>query len=287
MALMHRRGVALKMFMDEEEVRELGIAHHHQRKPRHRHRREHREPMADMHARPERPVPAPERVDDQHQAWQHQAHQPLGEHGNPHGRPHRKQPAAARSGARLRVLSDQETAQRHSERRRHADIKRVEVRAEIPERHGDQHPAGRHSHRAPPPARSRRHHDRDREQSAHRPPESRLPGTDAKHLKGKRTHPEMERRFFEVLEAVVADRDPVAGGCHFAGDLSIATLIGGHEFAQVERSQPEREHEKDCQCREQTDARLGANALGRHAPGRCIGAKRTHRPPATQSVSNT
>ena len=63
------------------------------------------------------------------------------------------------------------------------------------------------------------------ERAAQRDPEPRLPFADAERLEGKRRHPHLERRLLEVLEAVVADRDPVAAGQHLARDLGVAAFV--------------------------------------------------------------
>ena len=61
----------------------------------------------------------------------------------------------------------------------------------------------------------------------------------AEQLEGGGGRPVLQRRLLEVLDAVQARRQPVAGGDHLARDFGVAALVGFDQLAIVETAEPD------------------------------------------------
>ena len=68
-------------------------------------------------------------------------------------------------------------------------------------------------------------------------PQARLPVAQPEHGERQRVHPGLQRRLFEVLDAVQARGDPVAAGEHLARHLGVAAFVGRHQRAHAEQGQ--------------------------------------------------
>src|SRR5205814_6708056 len=89
--------------------------------------------------------------------------------------------------------------------------------------------------------------EQDAGESGERRPKPRSPVVHAEQLEETRGGPVLQRRLLEVLEAVEARRDPVAGGDHLARNLRVARFVRLVERAQPQRAEPgcrERGNEK-------------------------------------------
>ena len=181
-AVVHGREVALEVLVDEEEVRELGVAQRHEDEPGRGDRQRNQGSGDEMDPAPDREVARRDAVDDQHQAGQDDADQALRQQRDRHRRPGEPHPASALAGRRRRVLGDQHRGEHAAERARETHVERVEVTGEIPGggRNEDERRQDRHARPEPAPGGDGGHHDAER--ARNRDPQPRLPFADAERL---------------------------------------------------------------------------------------------------------
>ncbi|MNS78602.1 hypothetical protein D3C72_1122220 [compost metagenome] len=222
-------------------MREFRVAHRHQPEPRHGDGEQHRGAGQHMEPAPQTKIARGEGIDHQHQPGQRQPDQPLDQHRHAHGGPARQHPAAARCGRGLRVLREQHAGQHARHRAGQGHVQRIEMSGDIPHRRRQQRQPGQQRHALPIPPRRGQHGHAQAKQAGQRHAQARLPVADAEQRIGQRGHPQVEGRFLEVLELVVADRHPVAGDKHLARDFRVAALVGAQQVAHVERAEPDQQ----------------------------------------------
>ncbi|MNM77047.1 hypothetical protein D3C81_888890 [compost metagenome] len=269
---MHGRRVALPVLVHEEEVQELGIAPCHQPVPWHRYQQHHRNARKRMQAPPQRQVARDAGVRHQRQPRQHQPGQPLGQQRNTHCRPARQHPVAPRRWRGARVLRQQHARQCAGQDAGERHVERIEVSRGIPHRRRCQHQPRQPARARAEPARRRQHRRRHAGQSRKRYAQPGLPFADAEQRVRERRHPHVEGRLFEVLQPVIADRDPVAADQHLARDLGVAALVRSQQVARAQRAEPQqRERQHGERERNRGDA---SRADGMHGPrGEALGVR--------------
>jgi hypothetical protein len=232
---------SIDMFVDEEEMGEFRVAHRDHHEPRHRNDREDQRAGQPSHAPPDAEVARQHAIGGQHRRGQHDPDQTLAHHRERHprpGEPH-AQPIVGRAGLVALAIPETQHGQAQAGRQPHVEVHEMAV-AQPPDTTA-QH-AGRvqrdawpqHGASGPPQGQ----HGKGAGQAW---PESRREIADAEYRERRRGSPVLQRRFFEVEDAVQARRDPVAAGQHLAGDLGVAAFVGMDQVAIAQRAEP-RDH---------------------------------------------
>ena len=81
--------------------------------------------------------------------------------------------------------------------------------------------------------------EQDAQESRQRRPQSGSPMMNTECVVGSGGDPVLQRRLFEVLDAIQSRGHPVPGYGHLAGDLGVAAFVGMHQPAVVETGKPE------------------------------------------------
>ncbi|CAM2150985.1 hypothetical protein PT2222_250054 [Paraburkholderia tropica] len=238
-AVLRGRQIALELLDDEEEVEELGIALLHQHKPRRYDREEHDQAAHEVEALPECPVARDQRVEHQHGARQDQADEALREHGERHRAPADPHPQARGVARQIGALGEQQRAEREFHPERQGHVERVEVTHQVPVRRAGEHDGGEEAGGGVEHARAGEADQQHAGEAGQRRVEARLPFADAEPRERQRVHPGLQGRLLEILVAVVARRDPVAGREHFARHFGIAAFVARQQMAPAERQEPD------------------------------------------------
>ena len=167
--------------------------------------------------------------------------------------PARRRSAAAGSSRQ------QHGAQGGRQEKGQAHVERVEMpEQEIGERAGEGG-RGEQAGAAIPQPGAREAHDQHAGEAGQRGPQSRRPLARAERHVGGRGGPVLQRRLLEVLQAVQAWGQPVAGRDHLARDLGIAAFVRLDQFAVAESAEPD-QRQQQRQDREPRGAGPAARA---------------------------
>ncbi|CAB3770302.1 hypothetical protein LMG29739_05748 [Paraburkholderia solisilvae] len=245
-AVLLGRQIAPELLDDKKEIEELGVAVLHEHEPRRDDREEHDQPADEIQAFPDRPVARDQRVQHERRAGQDQPDEALGQHRERHRRPACPHPAAHRAARQVGTLREQQRAQREFHPERQGHVERVEVAHQVPVRRACEHDCreeagGRIEH-----ARAGEADQQHAREAGQRGIEARLPFAEAEPREGECVGPGLQRRLLEILVAVIARRDPVAGHEHLARHFGITAFVAWQQVAPAERHEPD-QRERDQQ----------------------------------------
>ena len=164
-------------------------------------------------------------------------HQPLGQHTEADGGPGSQHPAARRPSRRRRALRRQECRQRARHVQRQAHVQRQQLPQDHEQQHAREHRRSPESCRRRPraasrPVRRRASRPRPRARCRARAANSVSPNR----AQRQRRCPVLQRRLFDVREAVQMRDNPVAAREHLARNLRIAPLVRIEQRPQRQQS---------------------------------------------------
>jgi hypothetical protein len=140
------------------------------------------------------------------------------------------------------MLGQEEGRQRAGQGARDAHVQRIEMGAEVPAWRAQQHQGDQAGRARAGPAQRRKGDGCRAARAADRHPQPGLPVAHPEGVIRQHRHPQVKRRLLEILEPVVADRDPVAAAEHLARDLGIAAFVGAQQMAGIQTAEPDQRH---------------------------------------------
>ena len=211
------------MLVDEKEMGELGVGQRYRDEPRRGNRQQDQQAAYGADAQNEAPVALPQGIQDHRGRRQHQPDQALGQYRQRQQRPGGILPAStfSRVFAQTRFVTLSEAKCEHGRCQKEADahVQCVHVADHIPEHASSQHPAGDQAGLRTEQSGRGKGCKQHAEEAGQRRPQSCRPVMFAENSERGRGSPVLQGGLFEILDAIQARGQPVAGGHHFARDL--------------------------------------------------------------------
>ena len=226
------------MLVYEEESREAGIAQRYHDEPRRGDSREQRQARARVQPPPGVRVTLGERVEDERSCREHPDDDSLGEHRQGARPPGGEHPAALGGGCRRGALRQGESQHRGRQPEGEAAVQQVEMADDHEERTDGERRQGQQRAVAPVQARHPGKHQRQARERQPHAPQPRAPLLEAECPVRRGRRPVLQRRLFEVLQAIEPWSDPVTAREHLARDLGVTALVGIEERAHLEGREP-------------------------------------------------
>ena len=215
-----------------------------------------------MHALPQRPIARPERVDNQGRSRESRSYQAFRQHRQPQRHPRQPHPVALGAGggiAHAAALRQHQGQHAKVEKEGHAHVERVDVADQHVKQTAGADSRRQHTGLHAPKARAHQAHQQHTQKTAQGRPETRSPVRHAEDFVSGGGGPILKRRFLEILEAVLAWCNPVAGGDHFARHFGVAALVRPDQFARLQIAEPDhRQHKQQRPQHAAPDRRAGA-----------------------------